>query len=146
MNHSKFMAQARAQAMKGLAEGGLPIGAVLIENGRLVGQGYNKRFQNGNPVAHGEMDCLTNAGRRPSYRNTVMYTTLSPCMMCSGTIIQFKIPEVVIGEAKNFEGNIGFLEDHGVKTTVLNDPECIAMMKNFIEKSPVLWNEDIAED
>ncbi|MCR9213347.1 MAG: nucleoside deaminase [Proteobacteria bacterium] len=146
MSHQEFMDQAHAEAMKGLAEGGLPIGAVLIENGKVVARGHNKRIQDGNPVAHGEMDCLTNAGRRASYRNTVMYTTLSPCMMCSGTIIQFKIPEVVIGEAENFDGNIAFLENNGVKVTLMNDPNCIKMMKEFIEENPTLWNEDIAED
>lgn len=146
MSHPDFMTAAREQALKGLAEGGLPIGAVLVEKGEIVGRGHNKRIQDGNPVAHGEMDCLSNAGRRASYRNTILYTTLSPCMMCSGTILQFKIPEVVIGEAENFDGNIPFLQEHGVKVTLMNDPECIRMMRAFIAENPTLWHEDIAEE
>jgi cytosine deaminase len=145
MHHKIYMDQALAEARKGLAEGGLPIGAVLVENGEVVGRGHNKRVQDDNPIAHGEMDCLQRAGRRKSYKNTILYTTLSPCMMCSGTIVQFKIPEVVIGEAENFEGNIGFLESQGVKVTLLRDSDCTAMMKSFIKKNPELWNEDIAE-
>lgn len=136
---------ALAEAKTGLAEGGLPIGAILVENGKVIGRGHNKRVQDGNPVAHGEMDCLRNAGRRPNYRNTILYTTLSPCMMCSGTIVQFKIPKVVIGEAENFEGNIEFLKSRGVDITLLNDADCTVMMKEFIKNNLKLWNEDIAE-
>ncbi len=145
MDHKKFMDIALAEAKTGLAEGGLPIGAILVENGKVIGRGHNKRVQDGNPVAHGEMDCLRNAGRRPNYRNTILYTTLSPCMMCSGTIVQFKIPKVVIGEAENFEGNIEFLKSRDVDITLLNDADCTVMMKEFIENNPELWNEDIAE-
>ncbi len=146
MEHSEFMKAALSEAMAGLSEGGLPIGAVLVEAEQVIARGHNKRVQNKNPIAHGEMDCLTNAGRRRSYRNTILYTTLSPCMMCSGTIVQFKIPHVVIGEARNFEGNIEFLKERGVKVTVLDDADCIDMMKNFITENQELWNEDIAEE
>ena len=102
-------------------------------------------MQEGDPTAHGEMDCLRRAGRQTSYRDTVLYTTLSPCMMCSGTIVQFKIPRVVIGENVNFGGNEAFLKSQGIDVVLLNDPDCIEMMKKFIETHPVLWNEDIAE-
>ena len=102
-------------------------------------------MQQGDPIAHGEMDCLRKAGRQRSYADTTLYTTLSPCMMCSGTIIQFKIPRVVIGEARNFPGNPGFLREHGVEVVLANDPDCIALMTRFIDERPELWNEDIAE-
>jgi len=133
------------QALKSLAEGGLPIGAALVDDGELVAVGHNQRVQQGNPIAHGEMDCLQQAGRRASYGNTVLYTTLSPCMMCAGTVVQFKIPHVVIGEAENFAGNIEFMRSRGVEVTLLNDPDCTGMMRDFIEENPTLWNEDIAE-
>ena len=133
------------QAQKGFTEGGIPIGAVLIKDEKIIGRGHNQRVQKDNPILHGEMDCLQNAGRQKTYKGTTLYTTLSPCMMCSGTIVQFKIPKVVIGENLNFDGNIEFLKSRGVEVVLLNDASTIEMMKNFIDNNSVLWNEDIAE-
>jgi cytosine deaminase len=142
--HRQFMAEALAEARRSYDEGGLPIGAVLVESGRIISRGHNRRVQSGDPVAHGEMDCLRNAGRRPRYDRTTLYTTLSPCMMCAGTIIQFGIPRVVVGEATNFRGNEDFLRERGVFVSRLDDPDCIALMARFISEKPVLWDEDIA--
>lgn len=139
-----FMAQALEQAQKSYDEGGLPIGAVLVLDGQVIGEGHNRRVQDGDPIAHGEMSCLRNAGRRSSYGNVTLYTTLSPCMMCSGTIVQFGIPRVVVGENQNFVGNIEFLRSHGVEVRLLNDPACQALMARFISEQPALWSEDIA--
>jgi len=133
------------QAKKSYAEGGIPIGAVLVKNDTIISKGHNQRVQQLNPILHGEMDCLQNAGRMQDYSDTVLYTTLSPCMMCSGTIVQFKIKKVVIGENKNFEGNIPFLEANGVEVELLNDRETINLMADFIKEKPELWNEDISE-
>ena len=144
--HETHMRAAYEQAKKSYDEGGLPIGSVLVRGGEIVAAGHNQRVQQGDPIAHGEMDCLRRAGRQKSYADTVLYTTLSPCMMCSGTILQFKIPEVVVGEALNFEGNIPFLRERGVKVTNLEDADCIALMRRFIAERPELWNEDIAEE
>lgn len=142
----KFMALAVAEARKGLAAGGIPIGSVLTRGGQLVGAGHNQRVQQLDPILHGEMDALRNAGRQRTYKDTVIYTTLSPCMMCSGTIVQFGIPRVVIGENKTFGGNEEFLRSRGIDVVVLNDPDCIAMMEQFIKTQPQLWNEDIMVD
>ncbi len=141
---ARFMEEAYAQAKKSYDEGGLPIGAVLVEDGKLVARGHNQRIQQGDPIAHGEMDCLRNAGRRASYRNATLYTSLSPCMMCSGTIVQFGIPRVVIGENRNFGGNEDFLRSRGVEVVILDHPDCIALMGRFIAEKPEIWNEDIA--
>jgi len=140
-----FMNEAKAEALKGLAEGGIPIGSILVLNGEIIGRGHNQRVQKGSPILHGEMDCLMNAGRLTSYRDTVIYTTLSPCMMCSGTIVQFKIPRVVVGEAVNFPGSPEFLRSRGVVVDLLNDPELVRIMGDFIKARPELWNEDISE-
>ena len=140
-----FMEEAYALAKKSYDEGGLPIGAVLVENGVVIGRGHNRRVQQGDPIAHGEMDCFRNAGRRRDYRSTTLYTTLSPCMMCSGTIVQFGIPRVVIGENRNFGGNEDFLRERGVEVTILDHPACIDLMARLIAEKPALWNEDIAE-
>jgi creatinine deaminase len=142
----EFMRVALAEAQRGYGEGGVPVGSALVENGRLVAQGHNRRVQDGDPIAHGEMDCFRRAGRRPHYRNAVLYTTLSPCMMCTGTILQFGIPRVVVGERFNFEGNCDFLAERGVDVVLLNDPGCIELMARFIRERPELWNEDIAEE
>jgi cytosine deaminase len=142
----KFMALALAEAQTGFDEGGVPVGGVLVEDGRVLARGRNKRVQEGDPSAHGEMDCLRAAGRRPHYRNTTLYTTLSPCMMCTGTILQFGIPRVVVGEDRNFEGNIAFLSERGVEVVLMDDRACIALMERFIRERPDLWNEDIAEE
>jgi cytosine deaminase len=141
-----FMRLALAEAQRGYDEGGVPVGSVLVEDGRLVAQGHNRRVQDGDPIAHGEMDCLRRAGRRPHYRNTVLYTTLSPCMMCTGAILQFEIPRVVVGERSTFEGNCDLLAERGVDVVLLDDPRCIELMARFIRERPELWNEDIAED
>ena len=139
-----FMARALAQARQSYDEGGLPIGAVMVLDGRIIGEGHNRRVQDGDPIAHGEMSCLRNAGRRPSYAGVTMYTTLSPCMMCAGTIVQFGIARVVIGENVNFAGNIAFLREHGVDVRLLDDAACRELMGRFIRESPELWSEDIA--
>ena len=116
----------------------------MVEEDRIIASGHNRRVQDGDPIAHGEMDCLRKAGRRARYDGVTMYTTLSPCMMCAGTIVQFGISRVVIGEAVNFAGNIDFLRSRGVEVTVVNDPQCIEMMSRFIQERPDLWDEDIA--
>ncbi len=133
------------EAKAGFDEGGCPIGSVLARGGAVVSQGRNQRVQGGDPIAHGEMDALRKAGRQTTYRDTVLYTSLSPCMMCSGTIIQFGIPRVVIGDTVNFGGNEDFLRGRGVEVVIAEDPDCIALMKRFIAEKPGLWAEDIAE-
>jgi cytosine deaminase len=133
------------EAKAGFEEGGCPIGSVLARSGQVVSQGRNQRVQKGDPIAHGEMDALRKAGRQKTYRDTTLYTTLSPCMMCSGTIVQFGIPRVVIGDTQNFGGNEEFLRSKGVEVIIVNDPDCIALMKRFITEKPELWAEDIAE-
>jgi cytosine deaminase len=131
---------------RGSTRRGIPIGSILVEDGRIVGRGHNKRVQKADAIAHGEMDCLRQAGRRRSYRNTTLFTTLSPCMMCSGTIVQFNIPRVVIGENQTFGGNEDFLRSHGVEVVVLNDLRCVSLMKRFQHEYPDIWAEDIGED
>ncbi|UWQ30037.1 nucleoside deaminase [Leisingera sp. M523] len=133
------------EAKAGFDEGGCPIGSVLARGGQVVAQGRNQRVQKGDPIAHGEMDALRKAGRQRSYRDTVLYTSLSPCMMCSGTIVQFGVPRVVIGDAQNFGGNEEFLRSRGVEVVIAEDPDCIALMERFIRERPELWAEDIAE-
>lgn len=140
-----FMKEAEAEARRGLFEGGIPIGSILVRDGKIIGRGHNQRVQKGSAILHGEMDCLMNAGRQKSYRDTVIYSTLSPCMMCSGTIVQFKIPRVVIGDAVNFPGAPDFMSSHGIEVEILNQPGLIDMMGDFIRSSPELWNEDISE-
>jgi creatinine deaminase len=139
-----FMREAFQQAMGSYKEGGLPIGAVMVEKGAVISAGHNRRVQDGDPTAHGEMDCLRKAGRRMRYDGVTLYTTLSPCMMCTGTVLQFGIRKVVVGENQNFPGNIEMLRSRGVDVVLLNDPECIALMRRFIAERPELWDEDIA--
>ena len=134
------------EAKTGFDAGGCPIGSVLARDGFEVSRGHNQRVQQGDPIAHGEMDALRKAGRQKTYRDTTLYTSLSPCMMCSGTIVQFGIPRVVIGENETFGGNEDFLRSKGVEVILVNDPDCIALMTRFIAEKPELWNEDIAED
>ena len=141
-----LMDAALAQAEKSFAEGGLPIGAVLARGGELLAAGHNRRVQQGDPIAHGEMDCLRAAGRLKSYRDLTLFTTLSPCMMCSGTIVQFKIPRVIVGENRTFGGNEDFLRAHGVQVIVLDDPRCAALMSRFQREYPAVWAEDIGEE
>jgi creatinine deaminase len=139
-----LMDLAFAQAAKSFAEGGLPIGAVLARGAKLLAAGHNRRVQNGDPIAHGEMDCLRSAGRLKSYRDLTLFTTLSPCMMCSGTIVQFKISKVIIGENRSFGGNEDFLRAHGVEVVVLDEPRCVDLMSRFQSDYPDVWREDIA--
>lgn len=140
------MQAAIEEARLGRSQGGIPIGSVLVRAGKLVARGHNKRVQEDSAIKHGEMDCLTNAGRQKSYRDTVIYSTLMPCYMCAGTIVQFKIPKVVVGESRTFDGAREFMESHGVEVIDLDLPECVAMMNEFIEAEPTLWNEDIMEE
>lgn len=141
----KFMQAAIDEARQGLAEGGIPIGSVLVYRGEIVGRGHNRRVQKGSTVLHGEMDALENAGRRPAsfYRECVLYTTLSPCPMCSGAILLYDIPKVIVGENQTFMGEEDLLRSRGVEVQVLDDSECVDMMRQFIEDKPTLWNEDI---
>ena len=143
---TRLLRIAYEEARAGFDEGGCPIGSVLARGGAVVAQGRNQRVQKGDPIAHGEMDALRKAGRQRSYRDTVLYTTLSPCMMCSGTIVQFGIPRVVVGENTTFGGNEEFLRGHGVEVVIADDPDCIALMEKFIREKPELWAEDIAEE
>lgn len=133
------------EAKAGFDEGGCPIGSVLARGGQVVARGRNQRVQQGDPIAHGEMDALRKAGRQSSYRDTVLYTSLSPCMMCSGAIVQFGIPRVVIAENTTFGGNEEFLRSRGVEVIVADDADCIALMQRFIRERPDLWAEDIAD-
>ena len=133
------------EARQGQQEGGIPIGSVLVQEGRVFAKGRNKRVQENNPILHGEMDCLHNAGRIGSYRNTILYSTLMPCYMCAGTVVQFKIPMVVVGESRTFGGARQLMESHGVNVIDLDLSECVAMMEAFIREKPELWNEDIME-
>jgi len=142
----KFLRIAYQEALDGFNEGGCPIGSVLARGNTLVSQGRNQRVQGGDPIAHGEMDALRKAGRQKTYKDTTLYTSLSPCMMCSGTIVQFGIPRVVIGENTTFGGNEEFLRERGVEVIVADDADCIALMTRFITEKPELWAEDIAED
>lgn len=142
-----FLDAAIDQAGLGLAEGGIPIGSVLVLDDRIVGRGHNRRVQKGSPILHGEMDALENAGRlvAAEYRRSVIYTTLSPCQMCSGAILLYGIPKVVIGENRTFLGAEDLLRANGVDVVVVNDQRCVEMMNGFIERRPELWNEDIGE-
>jgi creatinine deaminase len=142
---NKFMQAAIEEAKKGLEEGGIPIGSVLVYRNKIIGYGHNRRVQKGSAILHGEMDALENAGRQPAsvYRESSLYTTLSPCAMCSGAILLYGIPHVVIGENVTFMGEEELLRSRGVKIEVLQDPICINLMKEFISKNPKLWNEDI---
>ena len=139
----EMMALALGQARASLESGGVPVGAVLAAGGQLIAAGHNERVQQGDPVAHGEISCLRNAGRRPSYTDTTMYTTLSPCQMCSGAILLFQIPRVVVGEAETYAGDLAFLAGRGVEIVLLDDPDCKAAMREFQQRYPQVWSEDI---
>ena len=139
------MRDAFLQAKKSYDEGGLPIGAVMVENGAIIARGHNRRVQDGDPIAHGEMDCLRHAGRRARYDEMTMYTTLSPCMMCAGTIVQFKIPRVVIADADNFGGNEAFMRDRGVQVDILRDEAMIASFRDWKQTHASIWNGDIGD-
>ena len=138
-----LMELALDQARVSLAAGGVPVGAVLAADGQVVASGHNERVQRGDPVAHGEIACLRNAGRRPGYSGMTLYTTLSPCQMCSGAALLFQIPRVVVGEAQTFEGDLGFLAGRGVEIVLLDDEDCVAVMREFQRRYPEIWSEDI---
>ncbi|NBX83075.1 nucleoside deaminase [bacterium] len=142
-----FLAAAIEEAKKGLEEGGIPIGSVLIIDGKIVGRGHNRRVQKGSAILHAEMDCLENAGRLSAkdYARATLYSTLSPCDMCSGTALLYKIPRIVIGENQTFQGPEKYVQSRGVSLKILNDPQCIQLMESFIRAHPQLWNEDIGE-
>jgi cytosine deaminase len=139
------MAVAIEEARQGLREGGIPIGSVIVHKGKIIGRGHNRRVQQGSAILHGEMDALENAGRHPAsaYRESVLYTTLSPCSMCSGAILLYGIPRVIIGENQTFMGEEELLRSRGVAVEVLQNEECIELMREFIKSKPALWNEDI---
>jgi cytosine deaminase len=141
----EFMQAAIAEARQGLQEGGIPIGSVLVKDRDIVGRGHNRRVQQGNPILHAEIDCLQNAGRIGRYQETVLYSTLMPCYLCAGAIVQFGIQVVYAGESKTFPGAREFMESHGVKVIDLDLAECKQLMTDFIQQNPILWNEDIGE-
>ena len=138
-----WMNEAIHEARIGLSEGGIPIGSVLVREGSVIGRGHNRRVQERNPMKHAEIDCLMNAGRVGTYHDTVLYSTLMPCFLCAGAVVQFNIPKVIVGEARTFPGAEQFMRDHGVEVINLDLDECAAMMKEFIRSQPQLWNEDI---
>jgi creatinine deaminase len=142
-----FLQMAIDEARQGLAEGGIPIGSVLVIDGKVVGRGHNRRVQRGSAILHAEMDCLENAGRLSpaQYRRSVLYSTLSPCDMCSGTALLYRIPRIVIGENRTFQGPEDYTASRGIQLEIVDSPECIAMMEEFIAARPELWNEDIGE-
>ncbi len=141
----EFMETAIAEAKQGLKTGGIPIGSVLVKKNKIIGRGHNKRVQEGDPITHAEIDCLRNAGRIGNYQDTVLYSTLMPCYLCAGAVVQFKIKKVIAGEATTFTGAKAFMESHGVEVIDLDLAECKALMRQFIENNPRLWNEDIGE-
>lgn len=142
-----FLQAAIEEARKGRAAGGIPIGSILVLDGQIIGRGHNQRVQKGSPILHAEMDCLENAGRLNArdYRRATLYTTLSPCDMCSGTVLLYEIPRVIVGENRTFQGPEDYLRSRGVEVQVLDSTECVQMMKQFIHDHPALWNEDIGE-
>lgn len=142
-----FLETAIEEAKSGLAEGGIPIGSILVHNDKIIGRGHNRRIQKKSIILHAEMDAIENCGREyvPVFRECVLYTTLSPCSMCTGAILLYKVPHVIIGENRNFQGEEELLKSRGVKVDVINNDECITLMKNFIMNNPELWNEDIGE-
>ena len=145
MTKDPFLEAALEQARKSLSEGGIPIGSVLVHEGRIIGRGHNCRVQTGSPIDHGEMNCLRNAGRLPAkvYQSSTIYSTLSPCPMCSGAIVLYKIPRVVVGENQTFLGAEDYMRSNGIQVDVVQDAECIQLMTDFIRTNPQLWNEDI---
>lgn len=140
-----FMNAAIEEARKGLAEGGIPIGSILVKDGIIVGRGHNQRVQQNDPMTHAEIDCLRNAGRIGNYKGTVLYSTLMPCYLCAGAVVQFGIKKVIVGESRTFGGAVEFMQQHGVEVIDLNNEECFQLMKDFIKAKPALWNEDIGE-
>jgi creatinine deaminase len=145
MKADPYLSAAIAEARKGLAEGGIPIGSILVAGNKIVGRGHNKRVQESDPMAHAEIDCLKNAGRIGSYKGTTLYSTLMPCYLCAGAVVQFGIKKVVAGESRTFPGAKSFMVEHGIEVIDLDDKECYALMQGFIRTNPDLWNEDIGK-
>lgn len=145
MSMDEFMKAAIDEAKKGRSEGGIPIGSVIVRDGTIIGRGHNKRVQDGDPVTHAEIDCLRNAGRIGDYRNTILYSTLMPCYLCAGAVVQFGIKKVYAGENETFQGAKEFMESMGVEVINIDSDECKEMMRKFIDENPMLWNEDIGE-
>lgn len=145
MSMDEFMKAAVDEAKKGRSEGGIPIGSVIVRDGTIIGRGHNKRVQDGDPVTHAEIDCLRNAGRIGDYRNTILYSTLMPCYLCAGAVVQFGIKKVYAGENETFQGAKEFMESMGVEVINIDSDECKEMMRKFIDENPKLWNEDIGE-
>ena len=145
MKIDPYLSAAIKEARKGLKEGGIPIGSVLIKGNKIIAAGHNKRVQDGDPMAHAEIDCLKNAGRIGSYKDTILYSTLMPCYLCAGAVVQFGIKKVFAGESRTFPGAKSFMMEHGVEVIDLDDKECYALMQEFIKKNPDLWNEDIGK-
>lgn len=141
----EFMRAAIEEARKGASEGGVPIGSALVRDGKIIARGHNQRVQKSDPMAHAEIACLTNAGRQKTYRDTVLYSTLMPCFLCAGAVVQFGVPKVVVADSTNFAGGADLLRRHHVEVVDLHDPECIEMMRKFIAEHPDLWNEDIGK-
>lgn len=141
----QFMQAAIEEAKKGLSEKGIPIGSVLVKDGKIIGRGHNKRVQDGDPITHAEIDCLRNAGRIGNYKDSILYSTLMPCYLCAGAVVQFGIKKVIVGESKTFPGAVNFMREHGVEVIDLNNEECIQMMSKFIAENPSLWSEDIGK-
>ncbi|MFM9052525.1 MAG: nucleoside deaminase [Bacteroidota bacterium] len=145
MSTDDFMKEAIAEARLGWYEGGIPIGSVMVRNGEIIGRGHNQRVQKGDPVTHAEIDCLRNAGRIGNYKDVVLYSTLMPCYLCAGAVVQFGIKKVVVGENTTFQGAEEFMRSHGVDVVNLQDAECIELMERMIKEKPQLWNEDIGK-
>ncbi len=145
MEQDSFMKAAIEEARQGLKEGGIPIGSVMVRDGKILGRGHNQRVQKNDPMTHAEIDCLRNAGRVGNYKGAVLYSTLMPCYLCAGAVVQFGIKKVIVGESRTFPGAEQFMRDHGVEVINLDNAECIELMENFIRDKPELWNEDIGE-
>ncbi len=145
MTSDSFMKAAIEEARQGLKEGGIPIGSVMVRDGKILGRGHNQRVQKNDPMTHAEIDCLRNAGRVGNYKGAVLYSTLMPCYLCAGAVVQFGIKKVIVGESRTFPGAEQFMRDHGVEVINLDNAECIELMENFIRDKPELWNEDIGE-
>lgn len=145
MTSDPFMKAAIEEARQGLKEGGIPIGSIMVRDGKILGRGHNQRVQKNDPMTHAEIDCLRNAGRVGNYKGAVLYSTLMPCYLCAGAVVQFGIKKVIVGESRTFPGAEQFMRDHGVEVINLDNAECIELMENFIRDKPELWNEDIGE-
>lgn len=145
MEKDMFLEAAIDEARQGWAEGGIPIGSVLVRDGQIIGRGHNPRVQKGDPITHAEIDCLRNAGRVGHYRGAVLYSTLAPCYLCAGAVVQFGIKKVIVGESRTFPGAVEFMRSHGVEVIDMDNQDCVEMMERMIREKPELWNEDIGK-